>query len=119
MTELIIVVLVIVVLGAIASVQMSTCWSRHEEREDRRRLKACPKCGKPPHLDYCCGEYFIHGDDPDCPYCGTAFTEMHSDPRMEIDAWNRRVEDVYSSLYKEVQSAIRNPEMYQGKTRKE
>ena len=95
--KLAIVIAIFVVLVAIAAMagcfKMAGDCSRQEEKEDHRRLKRCPKCRKPPHLGYCCGEYFISGDDPNCPYCGTAFSEMHSDPRMEIDAWNRRVED--------------------------
>ena len=91
------VLIALLIIGAalcgIASIEMSARWSRAEEKKDRRVLKACPRCGRPPHLDYCCGEYFIHGDDPECPYCGTAFSEMHSSIDMEIDAWNRRVED--------------------------
>ena len=55
-------------------------------------LKPCPKCGVPPKIGYACGEYFVHGDDPECPYCGQNFTEMHSSEKLEIEAWNRRVE---------------------------
>lgn len=54
-------------------------------------LKPCPRCGVSPHMGYCCGEYMIYGDDPNCPYCGNAFTEMHSNELDEIRAWNRRV----------------------------
>ena len=57
------------------------------------QLKPCPVCKKIPRLGYCCGEYFIAGDDPDCPGCGTAFAEMHSSPQLEIDAWNRRADN--------------------------
>ena len=53
-------------------------------------LSACPVCGVPPHMGYCCGEHFIYGANPDCPYCGTAFTEMHTNEQEEIKAWNRR-----------------------------
>lgn len=56
-------------------------------------LLPCPRCGVPPHLGYCCGEYLIAGDDPGCPYCGNAFVEMHSSELMEIRAWNRRADD--------------------------
>lgn len=90
MTGWIIAGCVAVVLVIVASVEVSTRWSRQEEKEDRRRLRPCPRCRKPPHLGYCCGEYFISGDDPNCPYCGTAFSEMHSSIDMEINAWNRR-----------------------------
>ena len=55
-------------------------------------LKPCPQCGVPPHIGYCCGEYFIYGDDPECPYCGNSFTEMHASEQGEIEAWNRREE---------------------------
>ena len=65
--------------------------SRQEEK--MVRLKPCPVCGKIPKLGYCCGEYFVAGEDPDCLGCGVAFTEMHSSPELEIDAWNRRAED--------------------------
>ena len=92
MTGLIIVLIIVAILVAVASVEMSTRWSRQEEKEGRRILKPCPQCGKPPHLGYCCGEYFIYGDDPDCPFCGTAFVEMHSSIDPEIEAWNRRAE---------------------------
>lgn len=55
-------------------------------------LKPCPKCGVPPKIGYACGEYLVYGDDPDCPYCGHDFTEMHSSEKLEVEAWNRRVE---------------------------
>ena len=55
-------------------------------------LKPCPKCGVPPKLGYACGEYLVYGDDPECPYCGQSFAEMHSSEKLEIEAWNRRVE---------------------------
>ena len=56
-------------------------------------LKPCPRCGGTPHLGFCCGEYLIYGDYPDCPICGDEFTEMHSNKELEIEAWNRRAED--------------------------
>ena len=43
-------------------------------------LKPCPLCGVPPTLAYCFGEYMVYGEHDDCPYCGVAFTEMHSSP---------------------------------------
>lgn len=55
-------------------------------------LKPCPKCGVPPKIGYVCGEYLVYGDDPECPYCGQSFAEMHSSEKLEIEAWNRRVE---------------------------
>lgn len=55
-------------------------------------LKPCPLCGVPPTLAYCCGEYMVYGEHDDCPYCGVAFTEMHSSEELEIEAWNRRVD---------------------------
>lgn len=61
--------------------------------EKAKQLKPCPVCHKVPHLGYCCGEYYVSGDDRDCPGCGTAFTEMHSSPELEIEAWNRRAEN--------------------------
>ena len=93
MMWLIIALVVVAMLSVVASIEMSTRLSRREEREDHRKLKPCPRCRKSPRLGYCCGEYFIYGDDPDCPYCGTAFTDMHSSIDMEIDAWNRRTKD--------------------------
>ena len=57
-------------------------------------LKPCPRCGVPPRIGYCCGEYLVAGDDPTCPYCGDAFAEMHANKDMEIEAWNRRANDV-------------------------
>ena len=57
------------------------------------KLKPCPACGVPPRIGYCCGEYLIYGGNPKCPYCGDAFTEMHSSKQAEIKAWNRRVDD--------------------------
>ena len=52
-------------------------------------LRPCPACGIIPHIEYCCGEYMVFGDFPECPCCG-GFTEMHSNKQTEIDAWNRR-----------------------------
>lgn len=54
-------------------------------------LKPCPFCGKIPKIGYACGEYFVFGDNKDCPGCGIAFTEMHSSEALEIEAWNRMV----------------------------
>ena len=82
--------IILLLLIVAALMELTGRLSRQEERE---MLARCPWCGVSPQLGYACGEYFIHGNDPDCPYCGTAFTEMHSDPRMEIDSWNRRAED--------------------------
>lgn len=90
MIALIVLGIIVLLLIVAALMELTGRLSRQEERE---MLARCPWCGVSPQLGYACGEYFIHGNDPDCPYCGTAFTEMHSDPRMEIDAWNRRVED--------------------------
>lgn len=55
-------------------------------------LKPCPVCRIPPRLGYCCSEYFVAGEDPFCPVCGNAFTEMHSSEETEVRAWNRRVD---------------------------
>lgn len=93
--------IVLKILGIVAAVAglmlfawcltgMSSKLTREEERA--RVLKPCPVCRRIPHLGYCCGEYFIFGEYPDCPGCGTAFTEMHSSPELEVDAWNRRAE---------------------------
>lgn len=94
--KLAIVIAIFVVLVAVAAMagcfKMAGDCSRQEEREERK-LMPCPRCGVPPQLGYACGEYFISGDDPDCPYCGTAFSEMHSSIDLEIKAWNRRVEN--------------------------
>ena len=91
MIEAIILIAVLTVLLALSLGKVAAKWSRQEERE--LRLRPCPRCKKRPRLSYCCGEYFVAGDDPDCPYCGTAFTEMHASPKLEADAWNRRAED--------------------------
>ena len=56
-------------------------------------LKPCPACKKIPQIGYACGEYFVFGDDEDCPGCGIDFTEMHSSEQLEIEVWNRRAED--------------------------
>ena len=56
-------------------------------------LKPCPVCGVPPKMAYVCGEYFVMGENDNCPYCGNAFTEMHSNERIMEDAWNRRADD--------------------------
>ena len=85
------VVLVILVCAFFACIALAWDLSREEERA--MVLKPCPVCHKVPHLGYCCGEYYVSGDDRDCPGCGTAFTEMHSSPELEIDAWNRRAEN--------------------------
>lgn len=56
-------------------------------------LKPCPRCGVPPKIGYVCGEYFVYGENIGCPYCGAAFTEMHSSEELEIEAWNRRADN--------------------------
>ena len=92
--------LVLVIIGIVLGLTVLAVWccilmagrcSREEEKT--KQLKPCPVCHKVPHLCYCCGEYYVSGDNPDCPGCGTAFTEMHSSPELEIEAWNRRAED--------------------------
>ena len=85
------VVFVGTVIAVWACIVMAGRCSRAEEKA--KQLKPCPVCHKVPHLGYCCGEYYVSGDDRDCPGCGTAFTEMHSSPELEIEAWNRRGED--------------------------
>lgn len=57
-----------------------------------KKLKPCPRCGVLPKLGYACGEYFVYGEDEDCPYCGIVFCEMHSSKEQEIEAWNRRAD---------------------------
>lgn len=52
------------------------------------QLKPCPICRVPPRIGYACGEYFISGQNPACPICGEAFTEMHTCMHTEIEAWN-------------------------------
>ena len=91
----IVVICVAVLLIIAACMEVTARESRKEELKAIREfevahLAPCPVCGQTPHLGYCCGEYFIHGNDPKCPCCGIAFSEMHSDPAMEIDAWNRK-----------------------------
>lgn len=88
----IIALIVIAVLVAIACCKVSGDCARQEERE-ALQLRLCPQCRRVPRLGYCCGEYFVAGEDPDCPCCGTAFTEMHSTPKLEVDAWNRRAKE--------------------------
>ena len=91
-----IIIICTVVFGGSALALLACCMmagrcSREEEKA--MVLKPCPVCHKVPHLCYCCGEYYVSGDDPDCPGCGTAFTEMHSSSELEIEAWNRRAEN--------------------------
>lgn len=80
-----------------ACMEVSARESRKEELKKIREfevahLAPCPVCGQTPNLGYCCGEYFVYGDNPTCHCCGgTNFCEMHSDPRLEIEAWNRWV----------------------------
>lgn len=92
MTGWIIAGIVVLLLIIASCMEVSARWSRIEEVE-RAILLPCPVCGETPHLGYCCGEYMIQGDNPKCPCCGIAFSEMHTDPRLMIDAWNRRAED--------------------------
>lgn len=56
-----------------------------------QELKPCPCCGLTPRIGYACGEHFIVGQVKDCPVCGD-FSEMHTDEREEIKAWNRTAE---------------------------
>lgn len=57
-------------------------------------LKSCPFCKVPPEIGYVCGEYFIYGENDNCPYCGLSFSEMHSSEEAQINAWNRRISNV-------------------------
>ena len=59
-----------------------------------RELRECPVCRKVPKLSYCCGEYFVAGEDAECPCCGTAFTEMHSSEERMTEAWNKRAAEM-------------------------
>lgn len=76
-----------------------------------KNLKRCPVCQEVPQLHYCCGEYLIGGADPACPACGNAFTEMHSNEQMEIEAWNRRVERWEGRHYCGSCDFVRPPDM--------
>lgn len=55
-------------------------------------LRPCKVCGKVPAMGYCAAEYFVYGDDPHCPGCGNAYTEMHSSDTYMAECWNRRNE---------------------------
>lgn len=91
---LVIAICVIVFAGsALALWACCAVAGKYSRQGERLQLKPCPVCQKVPKLGYCYGEYYVSGDDSDCPGCGTAFTEMHSSPELEIEAWNRRVED--------------------------
>ena len=97
MTGWIIAGIVVAVLIITACMMMSGRESRKEALKAIREfeelhLAPCPVCGQTPHLGYCCGEYVVYGDNPKCPCCGgTNFLAMHSDPRLEVEAWNRWV----------------------------
>ena len=69
----------------------STSWLKGVQK--MAELKSCPVCGYPPRIEYACGEYFIVGRVKDCPVCDD-FYEMHTSESIEIEAWNRRAEDV-------------------------
>lgn len=57
-------------------------------------LNPCPKCGEVPMIGYACGEYFIFHASKTVGTCMcSSFTEMHSNKELEIEGWNRRVEN--------------------------
>lgn len=87
----IVVICVAVLLIIAACMKVSGRCARQEEIEPDA-LATCPVCGQTPHLGYCCSAYIVYGDNPRCPCCGgTNFLAMYSDPRQEIEAWNRWV----------------------------
>ena len=89
MMRWIVVICVAVILIIASCMKVSGRCARQEEIEPDA-LAPCPVCGQTPRLEYCCGEYFVCGNDPKCPCCGIAFSEIHSDPAIEINAWNRK-----------------------------
>lgn len=97
MTGWIIAGCVAVLLIIAACMEVSARESRKEELKAIREfevvhLAPCPVCGQTPHLGYCCSANIVYGDNPRCPCCGgTNFLAMHSDPRLEVEAWNRWV----------------------------
>ena len=95
MAKLVVLIIAVVFVGSALALWacIAMAWDLSREEETAMVLKPCPVCHKVPHLGYCCGEYYVSGDDPDCPGCGTAFTEMHSSPELEIEVWNRRAEE--------------------------
>ena len=65
-----------------------------KKAKEKTELKECPICKAVPKLRYCCGEYFVSGENGDCPVCGTAFTEMHSSEERMTEAWNKRAAEM-------------------------
>lgn len=61
---------------------------------DEVKLLECPYCHRVPTLGYCCGEYYIIGND-DCEACGR-FPSMRSSSCSVEQDWNNFVADVYS-----------------------
>lgn len=58
-------------------------------------LKPCPECGEVPMIAYACGEYFILTPSKPVGTCVcSSFCEMHSSKEREIEAWNRRADNV-------------------------
>lgn len=91
MMRWIVVICAAVILIIASCMKVSGRCARQEEIE-LEALAPCPVCGQTPRLEYCCGEYFVCGGHPWCRCCsGTEFCEMHSDPRLEVEAWNRWV----------------------------
>lgn len=64
--------------------------TQSETASNELELLPCPRCCVPPRIGYACGEHFISSQNPACPICGEAFTEMHTNEAEEIKAWNRR-----------------------------
>lgn len=60
-------------------------------------IKPCPKCGEVPIIGYACGEYFILPISKAIGACVcSSFAEMHASKEQEIEAWNRRADNVKS-----------------------
>jgi len=77
------------------TIRVSSEWNfRKKKTMKKPELKACPKCGEVPEIGYCCGEYFIFHPSKVVGVCVcSSFSEMHSSEMLEIEAWNRRVDD--------------------------
>ena len=58
-------------------------------------LKPCPQCGETPTIGYACGEWFVLPLSKPIDTCVcSSFAEMHATEEQEIEAWNRRAENV-------------------------
>lgn len=59
------------------------------------KLIPCPQCGETPTIGYACGEFFIRTSKPvGACFCGS-FTEMHSCPGREAEAWNSHAQEAH------------------------